>query len=131
MSMKTLLAHLVNEYTTPGLSNAGDPPKESQLEQDMATPGVDPALVHSARRGILQFIEFSEAYLQKNPPTQQIMLSEGFGVVLQNGVEVSLSDPQLSPGYVEQEGNIPISGNQMGRSGMVRSGAIDVTGKKE
>ena len=128
--IKTLIEHLSHEYTEPGMSPAGEPPVPSQLEQDMAEAFGSDTAARMAKMGILKFAEFAEQYMRDNPPQQQIMLSEGMGVMLQNGVEVSLHDPAIPPGYVEDADSVAVSGIQRGRGGMERSGAVPVTGKK-
>jgi hypothetical protein len=140
--METLMELLLRQYQEKPLGEAGHPPSPAPLDdlyeklRELANRSDMPSssYVDVARMALKHFLEASQHFLKENPPKQQIMLAQGFGVILgDGGYEVALSPPETDdPGSIDPAGEVAITTPRSvrGRHGIdhQNSGQVPVTG---
>lgn len=121
---------LLKLYQEQDLGNAGEKAKPSPLMAlDSTFTTRDERL--AARKGIEDFVDHCRRYIAENPPVSHIMLAQGFGVQLANGVEVALVPPTLELGGTMEHAaafHVTEGRSQPGRGGTQATDAIAVTG---
>jgi hypothetical protein len=111
-----ILSYLLARYDAAPLGEAGADQEPTLLDELYASFGTQEEK-NAAKTAIEHFLAASKEMLQENPPMQQIMLSEGFGVLLAGGDQVAITMPmygeETMPGQLEAAGDVAVT---MGRS---------------
>jgi hypothetical protein len=128
--VQDIMAHLLQVYQSDDLGAIGVDPTPAPITE-LFDSFETPAEQAAAAKAVQHFLDSSRKYLLDHPAQQQVMLAEGFGLVLGGGITVSLTPPVYdNPGMIEEAGDVPISMpvSIRGQHGIEEGHAIGVTG---
>lgn len=118
---------LFEQYTQDALGNTGEASKPAPIKR--FADGRYAEATHPMQQVVKDFKEFCKEFLRDNPPESVASLSQGFGLRLAGGFEVSLCPSQVSDNMMQDAGDVPVTTPRSIRykHGIEPSTSVDVT----
>jgi hypothetical protein len=119
-----LFEFLLKQYQMRVLGPPGQPVKPSAWEELCDQLKDKPEAQAVAAQALNHFLLFSREFLLEHPPQVQLILSQGFGVQLAGGYNVSLVPPVYDDQTLEDGGVVAVSGLKQEQAADTTSHAV-------